>query len=790
MFKNYLLSAFRSLKKFKLFTFLNVFGLASGMACSILILLWVQDELSYDKFNADTAHTYRLVANVAGSDAAVTPPPVVTAMKQQMPKVNNVTRLVPLNATVTVGNQKFAEKSLEYADANFLQMFNYPLLQGDKNTVLSRPEGAVITEAAAIKYFGKVNAIGKVLHVDNSINGNNYVVTGVLKNLPHNSHLQFDVLLPIDYYNKDNGDVWDNFSVYSYVQLDSSVNATPAFIAGLEKQINSIYKLNDKSNTKTSYTLQPLTDIHLHSHYLGDISGQGNSQNVTIFLLVAVFILVIACINFMNLSTALGAQRAKEVGLRKTIGAMRFQLVTQFISESLLVSLLSLVIGIAIAWLLLPVFNVISFKAITIDLLDLKIIGELLLLAIFVGVISGSYPAFFMSSFKPVSVLKGLKQVNGQRSFLRSGLVIVQFSISVVLMISTLVVNSQLKFIRSRDVGFNKQNLLYMQMPQTGDLQNNYSAVKAAMQQQPGLADYTLINNLPTDLQNGSSQVTWPGKDPRQKQVLFPQIVIDGNFTKVFGMHILAGRTFDNNSKTDEGNYVLNETCVRVMGMTTANAIGQKISYNGQQGTVIGVVKDFNFKPVQQPIEPLILRNTNRGGFVVVRANPANMKQTIASLKSVFRSVYRDEPFSYGFVDQDLNRMYESESRTQVLFNTFSVVSIIISCLGLFGLATFTTQRRLKEIGVRKVLGANTTGIVAMLTKDFIKLVAMALLVAFPAAWFLMNKWLDSYVYRIQISWWMFAIAGMAAITISIITISYQSIRAALSNPVDSLKTE
>ncbi|MES2061291.1 MAG: ABC transporter permease [Bacteroidota bacterium] len=789
MFKNYLLSAFRSLKKFKLFTFLNVFGLASGMACSILILLWVQDELSYDKFNADTAHTYRLVANVAGSDAAVTPPPVVTAMKQQMPLVKNITRLVPLNATVTVGNQKFAEKSLEYADPNFLQMFNYPLLQGDKNAVLSRPDGAVITEAAAIKYFGKANAIGKVLHVDNSINGNNYIVTGVLKNLPHNSHLQFEVLLPIDYYDKDNGNVWDNFSVYSYVQLDASVKTSPTLITGLEKQINNIYKLNDKSNTKTSYTLQPLTDIHLHSHFLGDVAGQGNSQNVTIFLLIAVFILVIACINFMNLSTALGAQRAKEVGLRKTIGAMRFQLITQFISESLLVALLSLVIGIGIAWVLLPVFNIISFKAITINLLDLKIIGELLLLAIIVGIISGSYPAFFMSSFKPVAVLKGLKPINGQRSILRSGLVIVQFSISVILMVSTLVVNSQLKFIRSRDIGFNKQNLLYIQMPQTGDLQSNYSALKAALQQQTGLTDYTRINSLPTDLQNGSSQVTWPGKDPKQ-QILFPQIVIDGNFIKVFGMHILAGRSFDDNLKTDEGNYVLNETSVKVMGMTTTTAVGQKISFNGQEGTIVGVVKDFNFKPVQQPIEPLILRNTNKGGFVVIKTNPANIKQSIASLKSVFRSVYRDEPFSYGFVDQDLNRMYESESRAQVLFNVFSVVSIIISCLGLFGLATFTTQRRLKEIGVRKVLGAGTEGIVAMLTKDFVKLVIMALLVAFPAAWFLMNKWLDSYVYRIQISWWMFAIAGMAAIMIAIITISYQSIRAALSNPVESLKTE
>jgi putative ABC transport system permease protein len=789
MFKNYLISAIRSLKRYKLFTFLNIFGLATGMACSILILLWVQDERSYDKFNGNAPQIYRLIANVSGVEAAVTPPPVTLAVKRQIPAIKNYTRLDALHSVVTIGHQKFDEKNIFYADSTFLQMFNYPLLQGNKDNVLSRPDGVVITEATAKKYFGNQNVIGKVLRIDNDMNGNNYVVTGVLKDIPHNSHLQFSMLLPISFYDKSNGNVWDNFDLYAYVQLDDHFEATPAALASLEKQIDDIHTANDKTHTKTRFSLQPLTAIHLHSHFLLDVDGQGNSQYVNIFSLVAIFILVIACINFMNLATALAGQRAKEVGLRKTVGALRFQLILQFMGESVLVTFISLFIGVGIARLLLPLFNDLSGKLITVNLFDIGIIGSLLGLAALVGLIAGSYPAFVLSSFSPVKVLKGLKIAGGQKSLLRNGLVVVQFSISVILMVSTLVVNNQLRFINNRDIGFNKANLMYIQMPQIGEIQNNYQAVKATLNENARTVNYTLIEHLPTSLTTGTTDVKWKGKDPRT-QIVFPHIGVDGNFIKTFGMHLVAGRDFNDNSEADQANYILNETAVKTMGMTNASAIGQMISSNEHPGMVIGVVKDFNFKPVQQTIEPLILPYTKRGGFIVMRTSPADIQQVAAKLKALFQGIYPDFPFSYGFVDQDISKLYVSEQRMGKLFNVFSVISIIISCLGLFGLATFATQRRIKEIGVRRVLGASAAGIVTMLAKDFVKLVVAALLVAFPVAWWAMNKWLDNYVYRIHISWWMFALSGIMAIMIAFLTISYQSIKAALANPVKSLRSE
>ncbi|NNU34664.1 FtsX-like permease family protein [Mucilaginibacter sp. S1162] len=382
------------------------------------------------------------------------------------------------------------------------------------NQALTRPDGVVITESIAIKYFGSAQAIGKTIHVDNDANGHDYQVSGVLKNIPHNSHLQFAILLPIDFYNQSNGGVWDNFSAYSYIQLDDHFKADAKSIAALEQQTNAIYKANDKSNTKSTFSLQPLADIHLHSQLAVDVDGQGNNQYVTIFFLVALFILLLACVNFMNLSTALGSQRAKEVGLRKTIGAMRGQLVTQFMSESLLVALISLIIGSAGAWLLLPLFNDLSAKQITMDLLNFKLLGSLLGLAVFVGIVSGSYPAFFMSSFNPSTVLKGLKVFGNKKSSLRNGLVVFQFAVAVILIVSTIVVNYQLRFIRNRDIGFNKANLLYLEMPRTGDLQSNYQALKAALQQNPGITDYSLVNQLPTNLSSATNNVTGAEKIP------------------------------------------------------------------------------------------------------------------------------------------------------------------------------------------------------------------------------------------------------------------------------------
>ncbi|GAA3930110.1 FtsX-like permease family protein [Chitinophaga oryziterrae] len=798
MFRNYLKTAFRNLTRNKLFSGLNIIGLATGMACSILIFLWVQDERSYDRFNTNAAHIYRITSHVMDMNMAITPIPMSITAKKEIPAVKMATTIAPLKSTVTIGHQKFDDKNIFYADSNFLRMFNYPVVKGDPATLLTSPDEIVITESAAKKYFGGIgNAMGKVIRLENNAGGvpMTLTVNAILKDIPHNSHLQFDMLLPKQQYDKKRNpsEIWGNFDVYSYLWIDEHADGNPAAIASLEKQVNSMHDRNDNFHIKSTYNLQALPDIHLQPGLFMDVAGGGNKQYVTIFLLVAIFILLIACINFMNLSTAISGQRAKEVGLRKTVGAQRFQLILQFLSESLLLSLVSLVISIGLVILLLPLFNALAAKSISINLLSVKNIGLLLAIAVAVGVISGSYPALFLSSFNPVKVLKGVKYLHGRTNYFRNGLVVLQFSISVILIISTLVVFNQLQYIRHRDIGFNKDNLLYTKVPDAGDFSANFRALKTKLSEQSRITDYTLISHLPTDLQTGQ-KVTWPGMD-QETLFIAPEIWVDENFVRVFGMKLLAGRFFRKDDIADSKNYVVNETALKKFNMDVATAVGKKITVDEREGEIIGIVKDFNFKPIQQTIEPLILRTydgyaNGTAGFIVVKTRTAGIERSMSDVRNILQPIFPEYPFLQGFVDDDLGRLYIAEQRMGKLFNVFSVLSVIISCLGLFGLATFATQKRIKEIGVRKVLGASAAGIVAMLSKDFIKLVAVALIIAFPVSWLVMNKWLDNFAYRISISWWMFLFAGIMAILIAFLSVSYQSVKAALSNPVKSLRSE
>jgi putative ABC transport system permease protein len=793
MLRNYFKIAFRNLTRHKLFSGLNIFGLATGMACSILIFLWVQDELSFDSFNPGADRIFRLTAKISDQEAAVVPPSLAYAIKTQIPTIKNATRISSEHRMITIGAKKFDEKKIYYADSNFLQMFNYPLLSGNAATVLSSPGNVVITEAIAIKYFGNANdAIGKTIYIDNDIKGTNLSVAGVLKNIPANSHLQFNILLPMELYDKINNPAgaWNNFDVYVYFQLKDIVKPTSTVLGNIEKQATDILRKNN-TELQVSLSAQPLTDIHLHSHYIIDVEGQGNSQYVKIFFLVAIFILVIACINFMNLATAVSGQRAKEVGLRKTVGALRPQLIAQFIGESLLLSFISLMLALLIVYTMLPLFNQLANKSISINLLNIKTLLGFSGIAIITGLLSGSYPAFFLSSFNPVKALKGVKLLHGQKSFLRNGLVVLQFAISVILIISTLVIYNQLQYIQNRNIGFNKENLLYMKMPEVGDLKDNKDAMRATLAQYPDISLYTFTDELPTDLTRGGSQLTWRGMAPGT-QIIAYRLRVDENFVKTFGMQMAAGRFFSKDFSSTDTGYVVNETALKAMGLNINNAIGKIISISSEDKEVpiIGVVKDFNFKPVQQPIEPLVMKTNFGGGYVVMRTTPANIQKVITSLQKSFHNVYGDYPFSYGFVNEDLSKLYITEQRMGSLFNIFSVLSVVISCLGLFGLATFATQRRIKEIGVRKVLGAGEAGIALLLSKDFIKLVAVSLIVAFPVAWWAMNKWLDNFAYRIHIAWWMFAAAGLGALFIALVTVSSQAIKAAMANPVKSLRAE
>ena len=791
MLKNYFTIAFRNLVRNKLFTGLNMLGLAIGLACSMFIFLWVQDELSYDRFNANADKIYRITAKLSDVEAAVTPPPLAMAIEAEIPAIKRATRIIPQHRMITAGTKIFDEKNIYYADTNFLKIFSYPLLEGNLSTALSAPDAVVLTEATAKKYFRSAEAaIGKTIYIDNNITGTQLTVTGILKNIPSNSHLQFDLLLSTKLYDgMGNAGVWDNYAAYVYFRLDDNFKATPDAINAIERQINAIKNKSDQSGTHSSLSIQALTDIHLRSNFMLDVGGQGNSRQVTIFSLVAVFILLIACINFMNLSTAISSQRAKEVGMRKTVGAQKRQLIFQFMSESVILCFISLTIAVTLVAILLPGFNQLASKSISLHhLLHIKTAVVLLGTAVIVGALSGSYPAFVISSFNVLKTLKGVQaSTTGKRPFI-NGLIVVQFAISVILMISTLIVYQQLQFIKNRNIGFDKDNLLYVQMPQVGDLKDNKDALNAMLSQHPDLGDYTITDHLPTYLTTGAP-LHWRGMDP-QKQVMGSRLRTDENFLKTFGMQLVAGRFFSDDFKADDSSYVVNETALKAMGMTTATAIGQKIAMNDREGTIIGVVKDFNFKPVQQPIEPLVIRNNFAGGYLVMRTSPDNIPHIIEQIKEVFGRIYTDYPFSYGFVNEDLSKLYVTEQRMGKLFTIFSVLSIIIATLGLFGLTTYAVQRRTKEIGIRKVLGASVAGVIVLLSKDFIKLVLIATIIAIPIAWYAMNSWLQDFAYRIELRWWMFALVGLLAVIIALMTVSFQSVKAALVNPVKSLRSE
>jgi putative ABC transport system permease protein len=784
MLRNYFKTAFRNMRRNKLFTGLNIFGLATGLACSILIFLWVRDELSYDKFNPGADKIFRLTAHVKDVDAAAVPYAFATEMRKTIPGIENVTHIISDQKIITAGNNRFDEKRFFYADSNFLRLFNYPLLRGSIDAALSRPNSVVLTEATAIKYFGSADlAMGKQILVD--ADSSVLKVTGVLKNVPGNSHLLFDLLESAEDWGRgiDRTQAWKYFDSYVYCRL--AEGASPK---GIEQQLNAMRDRAIAGSTAVPATisLQPLTDIHLRSHFTNDFEGQGNIQYVRIFTLVDIFVILIACINFMNLATALSSKRAKEVGLRKTVGALRPQLIAQFIGESMLLAFISLGLALLLVYAALPFFNTLAAKSISMDLLDPGLTGKILAITLVTGLLPGCYPAFYLSSFSAINTLKGATFLQAKGSFLRNGLVVLQFSISVILMISTVIVYKQLTFIRNRDIGYNRENLLCVPMPDIGARKNDNDALRAALSQSAQIGDFTIMSHLPTNL-NASRPLTWQGME-KGGMVIAQFLNVDVNFIQTFGMTMAAGRFFSTDFKVDDSGYVVNETAVRAMHLTPETALGQHISIRSPEGPIIGVLKDFNFRPVHQAIEPLVIRTGIPGDFLVLRSPTGGLQRTMATARACFQRVYGNTPFTYGFIDQDLDRLYAAENRMGSLLDVFSLLPILISCLGLFGLATFATQTRTKEIGVRKVLGAGEVGIVLLLAREFLRLVALSLLIAFPIAWYAMHQWLQGYVYKVAISGWVFVAAGALALVVAFVTVSYQTIRAAVANPVKALR--
>lgn len=788
MLKTYFKIAYRNLIRHKAYSIINISGLAIGMAASILILLWVQNELSYDRFHKNADQIYRITCNASGFKAAVNPAGMPAGLKAQMPEIKNTVRLSHLSTNLfEVGNRKFEEKRVFYADDTFLQIFSYALAKGDPLTALKRVDGVLITQDMAKKYFGQEDAIGKVLRKDN---GGNVVVTGVLANIPANSDLQFDFILPMASIAKTNNDlknnVWDNFNFYSYVQLDKNFVPTAASLSKFAQQMTRIYH-KVQPEMKIEFQLQPLTSIHLSQPLQVDLPGHGNVQYVRIFFIVAILILVVACINFMNLATARSARRAKEIGLRKVAGAIRGQLIIQFLGESLLISFFALLLALALVWLFLPLFNNLADKKLAIDFLNGKLWLSLLGIALVTGLVSGSYPALFLSGFNPVKVLKGNMKSLGGNLLFRNGLVVTQFIVSILLLIGTVTIYNQLKFIKNRNPGFEKDNLLYM--PMTGDMWNKQQALKSELKQNPLTSNFTVISDLPTNLISGTLSVDWVGKDPRS-QVVIPSMDVSEDFIQVFKMKILSGRGFSTSFKADSNNFVVNERMLSIMGLKTATAVGKSLTFQGTKGNIIGVVKDFNFKPIQQSIEPLVLRLNKYGGIVIVRTVPKSTEATIKALAKISEQLNPAYPFKYDFLDQDLASMYKGEQQMGSIFNLFALLAIFISCLGLYGLSAFMAEQRTKEIGVRKVLGASVLNVVYLLSTGITRLILVAIAIAIPLSWYAVDSWLASFAYHISVGWVVFVVASLAALIIAWLTVSYESIKVAIVNPIKSLRTE
>jgi predicted permease len=790
MLYNYLKIAFRSLRRHKGFSLINIAGLSIGMACSILILLWVRDELSYDRFHRDAEQLYRITASLSEMNihAAVAPAPLPEALQAQVPAIRQTVRLNGMRSLLMeVGDRMFEEERIFYADSTFLKMFSFKFVAGDPAEAFKNPETILITESMAKKYFGNEDPLGKTIRSDRK---NDFAVAGVLADVPPNSHLQFDFVIPMSFLARTDRDlkqrVWDNFNFYDYVKLDEKADASPEGLAKLGEQITAVYRAHEKE-LKVEFHLQPVTDIHLHSKFLADLPGHGNIQYVYIFIVVAIFILVVACINFMNLATARSARRAKEVGLRKVAGAVRAQLVRQFLAESSLISVIALIVAVLIVFAALPGFNTVAGKQLSIDLLNAKLVAGLLGITFLTGLLAGSYPALFLSSFMPATVLKGNLKMGASGSFFRNTMVVLQFSVSIILLVGTAAVYKQLKFIQSRNLGYDKENLVYV--PMTGDLWQKYQTLRTSLEQEPLTQHFTVVQDLPTNVVNGTVSVEWEGKD-KSSQPLFCNMAIDENFLDVFKVTLLDGRGFSKEAKADTSNYLVNESALRTMGMNVETAVGKPLTLWGNKGMIIGVVKDFNFKPIQQPIEPLILRLNTWGGSAVVRTAPGETESTIKALERICQTLNPEYPFSYKFIDQDLDNMYRAEQRLGDLFNIFAVLAIFISCLGLYGLSAFLAERRTKELGVRKVLGASLGHLVYLLLSTFTKPVLIAMLVAAPIGWYAMSRWLEGFAFHITLDWTIFIFAFVVALFIAWITVSYESIKAALTNPAKSLKDE
>lgn len=794
MLKNYLKIAWRNIWKTKAFSIINVCGLAVGMTACFLIALYVNFERSYDRYHQQADRIYRLVCDVKTPtetiNANITSGPMAMYAAKDFPEVENFVRILPNSLLIRKGDLKYQESNLFFADSSLFQLFDFPLIAGDPKTALKEPFSVVLSESAAKKYFGKEDPIGKsLLLTDDSFNSK---VTGVMKDIPENSQFKADVfvsmvsLMKMANFNFD--EQWGNFGFTAYVLLKPNTDAArlttklPAFLT------SRVGKEMDQMKMHYTLFLEPLTAVYLHSKRGGFVSG--NINNVYIFAIVALFILLIACINFVNLSTARAVERAKEVGIRKVVGAYRIQITRQFIGESILICLLAFLISILLCLVLIPYFNLLAGKEISGGIfLHPRYILILFFSACLIGLLAGIYPALVLSSFKPVTVLKGKFSSNAKGLLLRKTLVVVQFVVSIALIAGTLTVHRQLGYMRNQNLGFNQEQVLVLQT--NGDAKSRI--LKDAATSVPGVLASAVSGAVP----GGENPVAYSEIENTQGDMQIanlPVYFVDYNYLPLYKIELVAGRAFSPDFGTDTAQaMILNESAVKLFGyLKPEDAIGKKYSQWGSEGKIIGVIRDFHFKSLQSKIEPLSMRygQGNGGGLVSLKIDGQHINTALKALEQKWQEIIPNRPFDYFFADEFFDRQYRAENRFGSLFLNFAVLAIFISCLGLFGLVSYHTTQRYREIGIRKVLGANISTIVRLLSLDFLRLIVISIVIASPLMWFFMHKWLTDFAYHIDVSWWIFALAGSIAIVIALLVISSLTIRAAMANPVNSLRNE
>jgi predicted permease len=789
MIRNYFKIAFRNLLKSKTFSAINVLGLALGMACSLVIMLWIKDELAVDAFHANKDQLYRIYMReyFSGKVQAViwTPGPLADELKKSVPEIEMTTPFSwTASQTFSVGNTIHKQQT-NWASADFFKMFSYKLLQGTPEAALRDRNSIAISRSMAEAFFRSPEAaLGKAIKFDNR---KEMTVTAVFEDVGANSTLKFDCLMSWDAYLDDNGWAkdWGNTDPLTFFKLRK--DADPAKVEA--KMLHLLDKTNRDAGKpyKTQLAMQPFHEYYLNGNIKDDKMDGGRIEYIRLFSFVAVFILLIACINFMNLATARSSKRAKEVGVRKVVGAMRSMLAGQFMGEALLITLLSVMLAVLLVALLLPAFNNLTAKQMVLPLSEPSFWGIIAGLLIVTGLLAGSYPAFFLSSLNPVRILKGALKFDSSSVWVRQGLVVFQFGLSVILIVGMIIIYRQVGFVQNKNLGFDRDNLIYF--PIEGELFKKFDILKEELSQIAGVRNVTHMTAPPASNGNGTDGISWPGSDARTP-VRFTPVGVGYDFVKTMKLEVVQGRDFSKAFPSDSAGFVLNENAIKVMGIK--DPIGRQIGWGTSKGTIVGVLKDFHFQSLHTAIRPLIayLGAREPQGSVVIRIEAGKTPETLAAIGNVCKKLNPNVPFTYAFTDQEYARQYQSEQIVGKLAGYFAFLAIFISCLGLFGLATFTAEQRTKEIGVRKVLGASIAGIVGLLSKDFLKLVVMAIVLASPVAWYIMKQWLQGFAYQIDIEWWMFALAGIISVLIAVFTISFQSIRTAMMNPVKSLRSE